>query len=229
MRLWEFLPGRYRVTSDPLRTERRIELAVVLLAVVLGLQLLYSGARVKMLSLPEAVMPARDALLVGDLYPMDRITPEQSEELLARPLFWEGRRALVAQNQSASRKQGRGVGQLKDIKLQGVFGAGETAGVIIKLKDQQRRVMVGEEINGWTLESVDTNEVVLSSGGRQESLQLRKGTVAAKATVPVARKDASPTSRAAEKTRSQPSATPGASGSESKGEAELSFGGSVRR
>jgi hypothetical protein len=225
------LPGRYRVTSDPLRTERRIELAVVLLAVVLGLQLLYSGARVKMLSLPDAVMPARDALLVGDLYPMDSITSEQSDELLARPLFWEGRRPRAVEDTGARRNKDQAAGQLKNVRLQGVFGAGETAGVIIRIKDQQRRVMVGEEINGWTVESVDANEVVLSSRGRTQSLELRTGIVAARATVPVAPAKAAPAQRGFDQqpARQSGTGTPGRESAAEAGEDQLSAGGSRLR
>ena len=135
MKLVDLLPDRYRVTTDPMRTERRIELAAVVLVLVLGLQLLYSGARIKMLSLPGAVMPASDALSVGDLYPMGRITNEQSDDLVARPLFWQGRRPLDNEAKSASRKEAPSSGKLKGVRLQGVFGAGETAGVIIKVKD----------------------------------------------------------------------------------------------
>jgi hypothetical protein len=203
----------------------------VLLGVVLGLQLLYSAARVRMLSLPDTVMPARDALLVGDLYPIDSITPEQSDELLARPLFWEGRRALAAEDESVSQKRDRGAGHLKDIKLQGVFGAGDASGAIIRVKGKQRRVMVGEEINGWTVESVDANEVVLSSRGRTQSLELRTGIVAARATVPVAPAKAAPAQRGSDQQPARQSAA-GTAGRESAAEAgedQLSAGGSRLR
>ncbi len=82
------LPARYAVTTDPLRTERRIELAVLALLLLLGLQLLYSGARFALVSMPEAIDPAADALAVREVSQAARVTTGQSEEFLARRLFW---------------------------------------------------------------------------------------------------------------------------------------------
>ncbi len=63
------------------------------------------------------------------------------------------------------------------MELAGVFGAGETAGIIVlaKEKNKQHRVMINQAVNGWTLESVSPTEAVLSSNGRQATLALQRG------------------------------------------------------
>ena len=169
------LPGRYAVTTDPLRTERRIELAVLALLLLLGLQLLYSGARFALVSMPEAVNPAADALAVREVSQAPRVTTSQSEEILARPLFWEGRRPVEDILPPADTDESAAPGQMKGVALLGVFGVGDSAGIIVRIKDNKRRVMVGEEINGWELQSVQPKSVVFAADGRTRELKLRHG------------------------------------------------------
>ena len=73
----------------------------------------------------------------------------------------------------AKRKQE--AGSIKGIKLAGVFGAGEDAGIIIIGKDKKRRLAVGDEIDGWTLESVDPVEATFSRGVTEARLELKRG------------------------------------------------------
>ncbi len=164
---------RYTVDTDPLRTERKIELIALLLGLVLCFQLLYSGVRYVQAPTVDAVAPADDALTVKQIHPMARVSAEQSGRIRARPLFWEGRRPVdpvdvVAKTRNPKVKEG----SLKGVALLGVFGGGETAGIIVKVKDKRRRILLGEEIEGWTLDSVQPNEVAFSSRGRTEKMQL---------------------------------------------------------
>ena len=92
MTVWTGLVDRYRVTADPLRTQRRIELLVLLLTVFLFLQLGYGAFRLAVFSPPEPVLPAADSLQVKTPLKMDTVTPEQSGEIRNRPLFWPERR-----------------------------------------------------------------------------------------------------------------------------------------
>jgi len=167
---------RYRVVTNPLQTERRVELAAVLLAMVLCLQLLYSGARLALLAPPEAVAPAADALTVREIRSLSGLSSQQSDAIRARPLFWESRRPIATQVVKADAGAAKEkAGKMKDIKLLGVFGGGDTVGIIVRVKDKKRRVLVGEEIDGWTLQSADANEVVFTGGGRTQTLRLKAG------------------------------------------------------
>ncbi|MCB1679316.1 MAG: hypothetical protein KDI16_11605 [Halioglobus sp.] len=180
MRWPDGLRGRYTVAADPLRSQRRIELALLLLGLVLCLQLLYSGARLALLSEPDAVMPAADTLTLVPVVAPAMIAARGSEEMRARPVFWESRRPVEATVlATAVVREEVGAGPLRGVKLVGVFGAGDTAGIIALVKDQKRRILRGEQLEGWTLESVQPKLAVLVDGGRREELALVPGEVAA--------------------------------------------------
>jgi hypothetical protein len=179
---WGAVRGRYRVAADPLRTERKVELAAVMLALVLCLQLLYSGARLAMAPVFDAVVPAADALRVKRVDSPAAVATSQSDEIRARPLFWQARRPIQESSvEVAPNKGGEQAGQVKDVKLLGVFGSGDMAGIIALVKGKKRRILQGESIEGWTLEVVEPNRVVLVDGGRREELVLKTGIVIAAA------------------------------------------------
>lgn len=168
---WTGLVDRYRVTADPLRTQRRIELLVVLLTLFLFLQLGYGAFRLAVFSPPEPVLPAADSLQVKTPLKMATVTPEQSGEIRNRPLFWPERRPteVVAIEAAAMEVTAQ---ELKDIELRGVFGSGDSVGIIALVKNQSRRIRLGEEVDGWKLESVGTNEAVFTAESRQARLSL---------------------------------------------------------
>ena len=165
---------RYSVTTNPLRSERKIELIALLLGLVLCFQVLYSGIRYAQIPEFDAVAPAQDALTISQIRALAGVSTGQSEQIRSRPLFWESRRPVepVAVTDKAEDSRVKKEGKLKDVTLLGVFGGGATAGIIVKVKDKKRRILLGEEIEGWTLESVQANKVVFSAGGRTKKLQL---------------------------------------------------------
>jgi hypothetical protein len=163
---------RYRAPADPLRTERRVELVAGLLALALVLQVAFGAARLAITVGPDAVPPSVDSLQVLRSLPLDAVTTEQSTEIRNRPLFWPTRRpaAPVAVDTAApvSEKQQAS----NELKLLGVFGAGDTIGIIVRVKDSTRRIRLGEEVSGWKLKSVEESGAVVVSGSRQKTLQL---------------------------------------------------------
>jgi len=174
------LRSRYSVTVDPLRTQRKIELALVVLGVLLCLQLLYSGARLLLAAGPEPVAPATDALQVKPVARPNPVAPGQSDEIRARPLFWGLRRPLEGSSEAAGPEPEQQVtGKLKDVKLLGIFGAGDTAGIIALVKDKKQRILLGERLLGWRLDVVEANRIVLVDGGKRKELQLLQRKVAA--------------------------------------------------
>ena len=180
MNPWGALRDRYTVAGDPLRTERRVELVAVVLALLFCLQLLYSGARIVFFSGPDALPPAEDALRIEAMQEAAGVEPAESEEIRARPLFWQSRRPQDGPEPTTEAETEDAVaGELKGVKLQGVFGSGETAGVIALVKDKKQRILLGETLQGWTLESVSPNRVTLTSGGRSQELVLKTAAVVA--------------------------------------------------
>lgn len=169
------LRDRYAVAADPLRTQRRIELLVLLLGLLLCLQLAYGGLRLVMMDAPEPVAPAADSLTVPVVLSPQTVTAEQRNEILARPLFWAGRRALdpVATREDPGEQQGGDAG-ISGVKLVGIFGAGDTAGIIALVKGQKRRILVGGSLDGWTLEKVAPDSGVFARAGQRETLSLQR-------------------------------------------------------
>jgi hypothetical protein len=165
------LRDRYRVATDPLRTERRIELAAVLLLLLLVLQLVYGATRLAIVSAPEAVLPAADSLEVMASLGLETIDDEQSDEIRERPLFWPSRRPVeVVVERPRSKKPKEQ--ELKDVKLVGVFGTGNSVGIIALVEGRIERVRVGEEIDGWKLKTVNQNEAEFRAGSRKAKLSL---------------------------------------------------------
>ena len=185
--IWlDALGGRYTVAADPLRTERKVELVALVLTVLLCLQLLYSGVRLALDPAVDAVAPAMDVLQVKSVASQAVVASSGSDEIRARPLFWSSRRpAPESVEEIAPDEGGAAAGELKEVKLLGVFGSGDTAGIIVLVKDKKRRILQGEDIKGWTLQTVEPNRVVLVDGERREELVLKAGVIVAAVPAPV--------------------------------------------
>ena len=143
------LRARYSVIVDPQRTERRVELVLVGLLLLLLLQLILTGLRLGLADLPTAKAPSRGALAVNAPVEDIPLPPGAIEAINARPLFWQGRRPIVAAPEpTPEEKVLARTGKIKDISLMGVFGADDSAGIIARVKDKQRRILIGESVNG---------------------------------------------------------------------------------
>lgn len=167
------LTRRYSEQAEPLRTERRFELAVVVLLLLLLLQLAYSGLRLLAPPTPEVILPSDDSIVVAAVAPRAIPSQEQSRELRARPVLWESRRPLKPVAEVA-RKAPKGPGRLKGVELLGVFGGGANAGIIARVNGKQQRVMRGESIAGWKLDVVEPDKVRLSNGTRKQELTIER-------------------------------------------------------
>lgn len=177
------LVQRYRVSDDPLRTERRVEAVVLLVLALLVLQLLWGLVRFILPGTADPVVPNAESLQVTSLLGAAEVSAEEREEITRRPLFWDGRTPVAVAAQAAAGAEAKPAEQklasLDGVKLAGIFGAGQEAGIIVINKGKKQRLSVGQDINGWTLDSVDPTLAVLSSGGRQAQLKLELGVPAA--------------------------------------------------
>ena len=174
MNVLAFLRQRYGVTHDPQRTLRRLE------AVALGLGvLLLSWALLGMVSHfvsggPDPVLPSKDSLAVTALTLEDPLSKEGSEAVLARPLFWEGRRPLAEEPLKLvlPKETKPKVQKLDGVTLHGVYGEGESLGVIATVNGKLQRVSGSETIKGWRLESYSAGVAVFANNGQKQSLLL---------------------------------------------------------
>lgn len=173
---------RYRVAEDPLRTERRAELLVLVLAALLCLQLFYSVLRLVTLSAPEPVAPAAGSLEVADVGARADVSEAESELMKSRPLFWRTRRPAAASVVAApvAKEAPAKSGNIDKVKLRGVFGSGDSAGIIAQVGEKQRRIRVGDVVEGWTLVAVKPDRGVFENGGRKWEMILKRAVVPAK-------------------------------------------------
>ncbi|MEM8560868.1 MAG: hypothetical protein AAGF57_01470 [Pseudomonadota bacterium] len=170
---------RYRVAEDPLHTLRKLELVAVVLALLLCLQIAYSAARLMIGDGPTSVAPAADSMQVPGVVGPSMVEMEGRRSMLERPLFWLGRRPSSL-SESEAEPVGE-VGQLEGVKLVGVFGSGDRAGVILLDKSSQRRLLIGERFNEWELNAIDDEGIHFMSGERQLTLRLERSVVKASA------------------------------------------------
>lgn len=170
------LKNRYQVNADPLRSERRVELVVVVLAVILLLQLLWSGLRILLAGGVAPVAPAADSLMVVDVPRPQSVDAKDSALVQARPLFWAERRprdvlaSATAEDEVSSEE--RAAPKMKNVKLLGVFGSGSTGGAIVAVKGKQERVAVGDSVQDWRLREIAANRAVFVSGGARDEREL---------------------------------------------------------
>ncbi|MEH6590826.1 MAG: hypothetical protein V7746_11235 [Halioglobus sp.] len=157
-----------------------MELVVLLLTILLVLQLLYSVIRIATLSLPDAKSVAAGTLRIVKVDQLADLPAEQNSELVGRPLFWVGRRPVVppppvpvvAKESAVSTAK---AGDLKKIKLVGIFSGEESAGVIAIVSGDKQRIKVQEKALEWTLTSVAQDRAVFSYNGQTQELVLTQG------------------------------------------------------
>lgn len=172
---WRALRDRYTQSADPLRTQRRLELAVLLLGLFICLQLVAGFVGLAVSAGPDPIEPAADSLRVPAVSAPAEVAAAERNEIISRPLFWVGRRPVEAVAAIAEPETARGSGkELKEVKLVGLFGGGDTVGAIVLVKGKKQRILRGETLEGWTLDAIGLSEAEFTRGARRESLNLQR-------------------------------------------------------
>ncbi len=172
------LRARYAVQADPLRSERRVELALLGGGLLLLLLVLYLLIRVAMATDIDAIAPAPDSVRVASLSRSGVPPVEDREAIVSRPLFWAERQPVdlvetpEAAAEAEKEKPEKAAPRMKEVTLSGIYGSGETGGVILSVKRRQLRLAVGEEVDGWRLERVTAYSAVFTSGDARDEREL---------------------------------------------------------
>jgi hypothetical protein len=169
--------SRFRASSDPLRSERKVELAALVLTIVLIVQVVYGVVSLSLSSQPSPILPSPDSLQVGTLQGAGLVTAQQSNELRARPVFWPTRRPVSEELTAtvvSKKPQSAIKNELDGVKVLGVIGSGESAVVIVLVKGKKKRILLGDKVVGWTLESAQNSEAVFADSGRSQTLKLKR-------------------------------------------------------
>ena len=170
------LKTRYRTAAPPLRTERRVELVLLALLVIVLLQMFWFLA--DKLSSPsiDPLPPAADSIRVVALATGEMVSSSDSLRMQNRPLFWPDRRPVAEVSAAPEAQEGdegsAPARSLKNLELTGVFGGGGGGGAIVTYKGDRQRLLVGDEIDGWTLQSAAPDEVVFTSAGTRDVRRL---------------------------------------------------------
>lgn len=172
MNLDAMLPARYRGRENPLKTERRIELAAIVLVVLIVLVLFVGLVGQAGSEGPSALPPAADSLKLKVLRLEAGLPEEAASAVLARPLFWEGRRPLAANAPVAAKPKPVKAAKLEGVTLHGVFGAGDSLGLIATVDGRMGRIAVGESVKGWQLSAYEDGVAVFHRQGRRATLPL---------------------------------------------------------
>lgn len=176
------LRKRYTVAADPLRTQRRLELAALVMGLALCLQLAWGGVRLATLGAPGSLEPAADSMRVPAVRRPAEVVARERNEIIHRPLFWSSRRPVEVVDLPEDPAAGMvEASELRNIKQVGVFGSGGEAGIIVLVNGKKRRILLGETLNGWTLASIGAGESEFAEGKRRHILRLERGNVSAAA------------------------------------------------
>jgi hypothetical protein len=163
---------RYQVQQNPLKTERRIELAVLVLLVLLLTSAVLGGFRLVASNEPPPVFPSADSLAVQALQLDTGLTAEQAAEILNRPLFWQSRRPLVPPPKVVAKPKPKAAKKLDGVTLLGVYGAGDGLGLIATVDGVFSRINKGQSVKGWKFSGYEEGAAVFVSGGKKSVLPL---------------------------------------------------------
>lgn len=133
---------------------RQLLLLTGLLLAVVATVVLLGAILVMIRQPPAAIPPAPSTLSAVSIELPSPPLSEDAGEMLVRPLFWSTRRPEPAAGPVEAPTPVLGPDVLDKVRLLGVFAAGDSAGVIINVAGQRQRLMVGEELQQWTLQGL---------------------------------------------------------------------------
>lgn len=182
MKRFKKLLGRYQVTGHPLQTERRVEFGFLIAATITLLVFLYGGLRLLGIGPPAPLVPGSETLAVAEAGVLQVVTDELSREVGARPLFWRSRRPEVPIPEEVPQESSEDeAGNFEDVKLMGVFGSGDSVGIIALVAGEKQRILRGQELKGWKLASVKEGKARFRSGPGRQELELKHANIPPKA------------------------------------------------
>jgi hypothetical protein len=132
-------------------------------------------------SLLATISSAKPQDYKADELPVIELTKQSEEsyaDLVARPLFIKGRKAVDEPRPEA--EQGEARSESFDWQLSGVFGTEKNVSALFSrskvkvAKDNFRKITVGDEIDGWKLTEINKDRALLKQGNKEKELLLRK-------------------------------------------------------
>lgn len=149
-----------------------------LLLLTIGEWFYFSAAQQELLT---AAMTVKTPEYESDELPTMELSsePESSyEDLVTRPLFIKGRKPV--DEPTSDQVNATAALENFDWQLTGIYTAKKGMSVLVSrakstlAKDNHRRIITGDELDGWKLTEIGKDKVVLTQGGEQKELPLRK-------------------------------------------------------
>jgi hypothetical protein len=102
--------------------------------------------------------------------PLHALSPEHYQELVARPLFWTERRAVVSESPVPATT----ANQPLAFVLIGVVMSPQSKHALLSKpgSDEVLKVQPGDIVEGWQVESMAADSVTLSRGGERQQITL---------------------------------------------------------
>jgi len=110
---------------------------------------------------PAPIPPVIDAVALAGAGQAADVS--RFRETVSRPLFSAKRRP--APPSPSPDEANAEISSTKDMRLLGLYGAGDRGGAIVQFAGKVQRVRFGEQIGGWTIASADGRTVTLTRGG----------------------------------------------------------------
>ncbi len=161
-------------------TELQLRKIALGLTVIILLQLVWSGASLLLLSDPEPILPAADSLQVDDLHFGAALDEDMSQDIVSRPVFWQGRAAYTAGAESvdSGKPEKPRNSDIDGVTLLGVYSVGDVPGVIVSYREERHRLQPDESVAGWTFTSLNGNAAIFTYDSDTRELSLEHALVA---------------------------------------------------
>ncbi len=153
--------------------------ACISLSMIIALEWLYASfIRHRLLTSISAEKPQD---YKADELPAIELTKKPEEgyvDLVARPLFIKGRKPVDEPRPEA--EQAAEKSENFDWELTGVYGTKKTVSALFSrskskvAKDNHRKIILGDDLDGWKLIEINKDRAVLKQGGNEKELLLRK-------------------------------------------------------
>lgn len=101
-------------------------------------------------------------------------TREMFADMVDRPLFIDGRRPVVEDEEPAGQVE---ESKIDDLTLMGVFVQGDQSTAMFEVKGDKKQYAkktLNDEVSGWLVQEILADKVILERDGVTETLKLRK-------------------------------------------------------
>lgn len=91
---------------------------------------------------------------------------------LESPLFWDGRRPVAEPESADGESSAVEIGSIDGVKLLGIIVQGSVRTALLDIDKKTQKVVKGDEVNGWIVDQVFADKVVLKGNDQIVELSI---------------------------------------------------------